>query len=325
VNEGSVVIQEQMSFRLLLALLLGAAFFTLLPVYSLSIVLHGEGVSRFLLGLGAGAVAGAVLALVNVTARGLKLVLACAVAGASIYVFAFFVPRFFEGEPFHPEYLFVGLGFLFFVLIYLILPVVVGRAIAVWAGSLLARRGQIWERIAARPWRAVVSLIGFAVMVAVVVFVVVPLARPLLGFTCDAEEKAVLMDFPQYGRRVVGKYITGPLGGEVLNFPPLQEPPPGCELGFTVRQATSKQVAAYYEKQLTEHGWKVERFPVSQDPQSEAPGDFIYPHVDGTRDDLRYEVHYWPTGLHGNAQMADFTADALDSEGTGVQVLVYRQ
>jgi hypothetical protein len=137
---------------------------------------------------------------------------------------------------------------------------------------------EIRERIGVRPWRAVALLIGFAV----VVFVVVPLARysgvlDSLGFTCDAEEKAILVEFPQYGGRVVGKDIKGPLGGEVLNFPPLQEPPPGCALELSARHASPKQVAAYYEKQLTEHGWKVERFPVSPDPQSEEPGDFIYP------------------------------------------------
>jgi hypothetical protein len=164
----------------------------------------------------------------------------------------------------------------------------------------------------------------------VLVFVVVPLARysgvlDLLGFTCDAQEKAVLMEFPQQEGRVVGGDIMGPLGGEVLNFPPLQEPPPGCALEFTDRQATSNQVAACCGKQLSEHGWKVERFPVSQDPQSEEPGDFIYPHVVGTRNDLRHEVHYWPTSLHGGSKMSDFTAEALAREGTGVHVLVYRQ
>jgi hypothetical protein len=179
----------------------------------------------------------------------------------------------------------------------------------------------IRERVGIRPRRLILLLLGFAGAL----FVVVPLARPLLGFTCDAVEKAVLMEFPQYGESVVGEDITGPLGGEVLNFPPLQEPPPGCALEFSDRQATSKQVAAYYEKQLTEHGWKVERFPVSPDPQSEEPGDFIYPHVVGTRDDLRYEVHYWPTSLHGGSKMADFSANALDREGTGVQVLVCSQ
>ena len=183
----------------------------------------------------------------------------------------------------------------------------------------------IGERVGIRPWRLAALLVGFAI----VLFVVLPLARysgvlDSLGFTCDAQEKAVLMEFPQYGGRMIGRDIMGPLGGEVLNFPPLQEPPPGCVLGFTDRQATSNEVAAYYGKQLTEHGWKVERFPVSQDPQSEEPGDFIYPHVDGSRDDLRYEVHYWPAGLHGGSKMSDFSADALNREGTGVHVLVYK-
>ncbi len=151
----------------------------------------------------------------------------------------------------------------------------------------------IWEHMGVRPWRLIALHVGFAVML----FVVLHLARysgmlDSLGYTCDARERAALMEFSQYGARVVGRDIKGPLGGEVLNFPPLQEPPPGCHLGFTDPRATSKQVAAYYAKQLTEHGWKVESFPVSQDPQSEAPGNFIYPHVDGTRDGLRYEVHY---------------------------------
>ena len=163
------------------------------------------------------------------------------------------------------------------------------------------------------------------IAVLVVLVVVVPLARPLLGFTCDAKEKAALAEFPQYGGRVIGKDIKGPLGGERLNFPPLQEPPPGCQLGFTDRQATSKQVAAYYEKQLTKHGWKVKQHPVSPDPQSDEPGDFIYPHVDGARNYLRYEVHYWPTSLGGSSKMSDFTEEALNRDGTGVQVLVYRR
>jgi len=184
---------------------------------------------------------------------------------------------------------------------------------------------EIWERIGVRPWRAVALFIGCAVVLGIMPFARYSGMLDLLGFTCDAEEKATLVAFPQYGERVIGKDIKGPLGGEVLNFPPLQEAPPGCELGFTDRQATSKQVAAYYVKQLTEHGWKVERFPVSPDPQSDEPGDFIYPHVDGTRDDLRYEVHYWPTSLGGSSKMSDFSAEALNRQGTGVQVLVYRR
>ncbi len=176
---------------------------------------------------------------------------------------------------------------------------------------------QTRERIGIRPWRLVVLLLVFATAL----LVVVPLARysgilDALGLTCDAEEKAALLEFPQYGGEVVGKDIKGPLGGEVVNFPPLQAPPPGCELMFDDRQASVEQVSAYYEKKLTEHGWEVKRFPVDRE------GEFEYPHVDGVRDDLRYEVHYWPMGLESSAP-ADWS-DALDREGTYVYVLVYK-
>ncbi len=87
-----------MSLRLLVSFLLGAAFFTVLPIYAPFVVLQSEEMPRFLLGLGAGVVAGAVLALVNGAARGLLLVLACAIVGAFIYVFAYFVPMVSEGE-----------------------------------------------------------------------------------------------------------------------------------------------------------------------------------------------------------------------------------
>jgi hypothetical protein len=177
---------------------------------------------------------------------------------------------------------------------------------------------EIWERLGVRPWRVVALLIGFAVMLGLVPFARYSGVLGSLGFTCDAQEKAALVEFPQYGGRVIGKDIEGPLGGEVLNFPPLQEPPPGCALEFTDRQASSKQVAAYYENKLTEHGWTVKRFPV------DGKGNFEYPHVDGTRDGLRYEIHYWPTDLEMGSKASDFTADALGKKGTRVHVLVYR-
>lgn len=64
---------------------------------------------------------------------------------------------------------------------------------------------ETWQRIGMRPRRLAVLLIGFAI----VVLVVSPLARffgiyDVLGFTCDAREKAALMEFPQYGGKVVG-------------------------------------------------------------------------------------------------------------------------
>src|SRR5215211_4202585 len=86
-----------MRLRLLLSFLVGAVFFTVLPIYAPFILLQTTDMPRFLLGLGAGVVAGAVLALINGSAQGLLLVLACAFVGASIYVFAYFVPMFSEG------------------------------------------------------------------------------------------------------------------------------------------------------------------------------------------------------------------------------------
>ena len=115
---------------------------------------------------------------------------------------------------------------------------------------------------------------------------------------------------------MVGKDIKGPLGGEVVNFSPLQAAPTGCGLVVVARHASVEQVSAYYEKKLTEHGWKVKRFPVDRE------GEFEYPHVDGVRDDLRYEVHYWPMGLESSAP-ADWSR-ALGREGSDVYVLVYK-
>jgi hypothetical protein len=127
-----------MSFRLLASFLVGAAFFTILPIYAPFVVLQSEEMPRFLLGLGAGVAAGAVLSLINGAAQGLLLVVACAFVGASIYVFAYFAPRSFsEGG----EWLFAP-ALLLFALAYLVLPAAVGWALAVLASSLLARREQ---------------------------------------------------------------------------------------------------------------------------------------------------------------------------------------
>ncbi len=136
-----------MSFRLLVSFLVGAAFFTVLPIYAPFVVLQSEEMSRFLLGLGAGVVAGAVLALINGAARGLLLVLACAFVGASIYVFAYFAPMASEGG----EWLFVWPSALLFALAYLVLPAAVGWALAVLASSLLAQRGRAVHQSARVP------------------------------------------------------------------------------------------------------------------------------------------------------------------------------
>jgi hypothetical protein len=100
------------------------------------------------LGLGAGVVAGAVLALINGSAQGLLLVLACAFVGASIYVFAYFVPMFSEGGE---DWLYVVPSALLFALAYSVLPAAVGVALAVVASSLLARRGRAVHQSARVP------------------------------------------------------------------------------------------------------------------------------------------------------------------------------
>ena len=83
-----------MRLRLLISFLVGTVFFTVLPFYAPPILLQTTDMAPFLLGLGAGVGAGAVLALINGSARGLLLVLACAFVGASIYVLGYLLPRF---------------------------------------------------------------------------------------------------------------------------------------------------------------------------------------------------------------------------------------
>src|SRR4028118_1612248 len=82
-----------MSRRLLISFLVGAVFFTVLPFYAPPILLQTADMAPFLLGLGAGVVAGAVLALINGSARGLLLVLACALVGATLFLLGHIVPR----------------------------------------------------------------------------------------------------------------------------------------------------------------------------------------------------------------------------------------
>lgn len=128
-----------------------------------------------------------------------------------------------------------------------------------------------------RPWRLVLLLLGFASL-----FVALGFARLVLP-TCDAREKAVLAGFPQYGGRVAGEDLD--IHGDEPNWPPLQEPPPGCALEFATPRGSPDQVLGYYEEKLSERGWTVKRFSVDRE------GEFEYPHLEGSRDGLRYVVH----------------------------------
>src|SRR5919202_3107195 len=137
---------------------------------------------------------------------------------------------------------------------------------------------RIWQRVGIRRRRLAVLLLGFAIAV-----VALEIARVILPH-CDAQEKAALTEFPQYGGRMAGKDLE--IYGDELNWPPLQEPPPGCTLEeFAASQASPKQVIEYYEKKLTEHGWtvKVRQYPAD----GEGPADYS---VVSNRDGLRYDV-----------------------------------
>lgn len=115
--------------------MVGAAFFTLLPIYAPFVVLQTEEMPRFLLGLVAGVVAGAALALINGPARGILLVLACAFVGACIYVYVYAVRTFGPLGGGWPPTIFS------FALAYLVLPAAVGVGLVLLARALLGRRG----------------------------------------------------------------------------------------------------------------------------------------------------------------------------------------
>jgi hypothetical protein len=137
-----------------------------------------------------------------------------------------------------------------------------------------------WERIGIRPWTFILLLLGVAIVLVGISLV----ARDFLP-SCGSQEKAAITQFTHYGGMEAGKDLD--IYGDELNWPPLQEPPPGCTLEeFAVSQASPKQVVEYYEKKQTEHGWEatVERYPAD----GEGPANYS---VVGNRDGLRYDVY----------------------------------
>jgi hypothetical protein len=133
-----------MRFRLFVSFLVGVVFFTVLPIYAPFVVLQTEEMPRFLLGLVAGVLAGAVLALINGPGRGLLLVLASALVGACIYVFVYAVRTFGPLAGVWPTVL-------SFALAYLVLPAAVGVGLVLLARTLLDRRGRAVHRSARVP------------------------------------------------------------------------------------------------------------------------------------------------------------------------------
>ena len=88
--------------------------------------------------------------------------------------------------------------------------------------------------------------------------------------SCGAEEKAALAEFPHYGGKDLGKDLEAfPLPGKAKG---------ACVAGYPAKGASQEEVSTYYEEKLTGHGWEVDR---STDE------------TEGSREGLRYVVHYW--------------------------------
>ena len=130
-----------MRLRLLLSFLVGTVFFTVLLFYAPPILLQTTDMPPFLLGLGAGVVAGAVLALINGSARGLLLVLACAFVGASLFLLGYIAPRFGLdfGDPGVGVDVVSNVVLLILFALYLALPAGVGVGLVTLGRSLVAK------------------------------------------------------------------------------------------------------------------------------------------------------------------------------------------
>ena len=129
-----------MNRRLLISFLVGAVFFTVLPFYATPVLLQTTDMAPFLLGLGAGVLAGAVLALINGSARGLLLVVACAFVGASLFFFVDIIPSFgldMGGSVLADAASYVVILMLF--CLYLALPAGVGVGLVALSRSLAAK------------------------------------------------------------------------------------------------------------------------------------------------------------------------------------------
>jgi len=129
-----------MRLRLLISFLVSTVFFTVLPFYASPFLLQTADMAPFLLGLGAGVGAGAVLALINGSARGLLLVLACAFVGATLFVLGYLIPRF-GLDLGGPSVLVDAVSYVVLLIVfssYLALPASVGVGLVALARPLVA-------------------------------------------------------------------------------------------------------------------------------------------------------------------------------------------
>ena len=123
-----------MRFVLLVAFLVGTAFFAVLPIYAPPVVLQEDEMPRFLRGLAAAVAAGATLGLAAGRPRGMPLVLACTFVGACLNGIFYAIPNYGVEEPWPSDVLLVLFHFA-----YMFVLATVGLALAWLARSLVAR------------------------------------------------------------------------------------------------------------------------------------------------------------------------------------------
>ena len=97
--------------------------------------------------------------------------------------------------------------------------------------------------------------------------------------TCSEEERGVFSEFPQY---------------EGKQEEPESGPEGGCAAFFDTEDST-EQVRAYYEEQLSAHGWTLQDLPSQMNEQSDeepegGEGEFGGPLVSAHREGFTYEV-----------------------------------
>jgi ABC-type uncharacterized transport system permease subunit len=95
--------------RLLVAFVVGVAFFAVLPAFALLVVLQWEDVLPFLIGSGAGVAAGTALRLVGGSAWGMQLALSCALVGVLLHVVAYPTPAYGSGATWSEQVALVGI------------------------------------------------------------------------------------------------------------------------------------------------------------------------------------------------------------------------
>jgi hypothetical protein len=105
---------------------------------------------------------------------------------------------------------------------------------------------------------------------------------------CDFGERAALTEFPQYGGKAVEEELE--LGGTSLWDWLLYAGAPGgwgqgCSVPYEP-PGPQDEVLAYYERQLSEHGWNVK--PVHGEPGVGENSPTKY--LDAYRDGYRYRV-----------------------------------